>query len=359
LQKEVKYIKKKLKNLLIIYESASDYIKRVLSFFKLFCGKENIPLNFYASKWLGDGIENFALGIDENFEIFEMNFPSLNFFTNSIILSLNPLSEKENHKKISEYLKKLKIKQLNPFNPSNFATNKYKTIKKLKKLNINVPDSILIRFKERKFVKEKVERFIKEKNIEEFYVQANSDTEGRQIYFFTQKEIIENFEFFKETIYTILPEQPVIIKEKRGNVYYFKKEEKEYGYRDVVFRFFIFEWNRKIYSDWCFVELSKSHDMPFTSPLKGGKILNFKEIENNLFFRKNGDFEKLFLKEEEKKKIISEVKKIFYFFNKGLKEKLKIGGMDILIETDGEDIKVVFLELNPRPSGLDKLSPFI
>jgi hypothetical protein len=80
LQKEVKYIKKKLKNLLIIYESDSDYIKRVLSFFKLFCGKENIPLNFYASKWLGDGIENFALGIDENFEIFEMNFPSLNFF---------------------------------------------------------------------------------------------------------------------------------------------------------------------------------------------------------------------------------------------------------------------------------------
>jgi carbamoylphosphate synthase large subunit len=46
-------------------------------------------------------------------------------------------------------------------------------------------------------------------------------------------------------------------------------------------------------------------------------------------------------------------------FNKDLKEKLKIGGMDILIETDGEDIKVVFLELNPRPSGIDKLSPFI
>ena len=348
-----------MKNLLIIYEFDSDYIKRVLSFFRLFSEKETIPLNFYASKWLGDGIETFALSINENFEIFEMVFPSLNFFANSIILSLNPLFEKENHKRISEYLKKLKIKQLNPFNPSNFAANKYKTIKKLKKYNINVPDSILIRFKERKFVKEKVERFIKEKNIEDFYVQANSDTEGKQIYFFTRKEIIENFEFFKETIDTILPEQPVIIKEKRGNVYYFRKEEKEYGYRDVVFRFFIFEWNRKIYSDWCFIELSKSWDIPISSPLKGGKILNFEEIENNLFFKKGKDFIRFFLKDGQKKKIVSEVRKIFCLFNKDLKEKLKIGGMDILIETDGEDIKVVFLELNPRPSGIDKLSPFI
>jgi len=359
LQKGVKFIKKKLKNLLIIYEFDCDYIKRVLSFFKLFSEKEILPLNFYAGKWLGDKVENFILGIDDNFKIFEMNTPELSFFNNSIILSLNPLFEKENHRKISEYLRKLKIKQFNPFKPSNLAANKYKTIKKLKKFNINVPDSILIKFKDRKLVKEKIENFIKGKNIEEFYIQANSDTEGRQIYFFTQKEIIKNFDFLRETIETILPEQPVIIKEKRGNIYYFKGEEKEYGYRDVVFRFFVFEWERKIYSDWCFVELSKSSDIPFSSPLKGGKIMDFREIENNLFFKSGKNFERFFLSDEQKKEIISEVKKIFYLFNKGLKEKLKIGGIDFLIETDGKNIKVVFLELNPRPSGLDKLSSFI
>ncbi len=357
--KEGKFIKKKLKNLLIIYEFDCEYIERALSFLKLFSEKESLPLNFYAGKWLGNRIENLILGINDKFEIFKINFPTWDFFHTSIILSLNPLFEKENHKKISKYLKKFKIKQLNPFYPSNFAANKYKTLVKLKKSNINVPDSILIGFKERKLIKEKIMKFITEKNIEEFYVQANSETEGKQIYFFTKREIIEKFDLLKETIYTILPEQPVIIKEKRGNLCYFKKDEKEYGFRDVVFRFFVFQWRRKIYSNCCFVELSKSWDMPFSSPLKGGKIVDFKNIENNLFFRKGKDFERFFLKDEHKKEIVSEVKKIFYLFNKGFNEKLKIGGMDILIETDGKNIKVIFLELNPRPSGLDKLSFFI
>jgi hypothetical protein len=348
-----------LKNLLIIYEFDREYIKRVLSFLKLFSAKGNITLNFYAAKWLGNKIENLTLGIDENFETFEVNIPSLNFFNNSIILSLNSLLEKENHRKISEYLKKFKIKQFNPFNPSNFAANKYKTIEKLGRFDVNVPDSILITFDERKMIRRKIEKFVLEKEVEGFYIQANSDTEGKQTYFFKKKEIIENFHFLEETINTILPEQPVIIKEKRGNIYYFKDEEKECGYRSVVLRFFIFQWNREIYSDWCFVEVSKKEDIPLSSPLKGGEILNFKKIENNLFFKKERYFERFFLKEEQKKKIISEVKKIFYLFNKNLKEKLKIGGIDILIETDGKDIKILFLELNPRPSGLDKLSLFI
>jgi len=86
--------------------------------------------------------------------------------------------------------------------------------------------------------------------------------------------------------------------------------------------------------------------------------MDFKYVENNLFFKEDGIFERFILTEEHKKQIISEVNRIFKLFNKGMKEKLKIGGMDILIETDGKEIKVVFLEFNPRPSGLDKLSPF-
>ncbi len=347
-----------MKNLLIIYEIDQDYIERVLSFFKVFCAKENIPLNFYASKWLGNRIESLYLGINENFEISKKIFSSLNFFSNSIILSLNPLYEKQNHQKISEYLKRNKIYQLNPFSVSNFASDKYKTIKKLKKYGINVPDSILITFKERKKIREKIKKFVLEKETEGFYIQPNFETEGKQTYFFTKKKIIEHFDFLIETVNTILPEQPVIIKEKRGNVYYFNPEEKKYGYRDIVFRFFIFQWVRRIYCDWGFVEVSSSSNLPISSPLKGGKIMDFKYVENNLFFKEDGIFERFILTEEHKKQIISEVNRIFKLFNKGMKEKLKIGGMDILIETDGKEIKVVFLEFNPRPSGLDKLSPF-
>ncbi len=123
-------------------------------------------------------------------------------------------------------------------------------------------------------------------------------------------------------------------------------------------RFFIFEWNKKTFSNWCFFEISPSENLPISSPYRGGKILNFNQVKDNLYFKSGDDFMKLNLTEDKKRQIIYEVQKIFKLFNRGIKEKLKIGGMDILLETDGINLKPVFLEINPRPSGLDKLSEF-
>ncbi|MCM8773023.1 MAG: hypothetical protein NC922_08255 [Candidatus Omnitrophica bacterium] len=347
-----------MKNLLVIYEIDDEYIKRVLSFFKIFSLKEGIPLNFYAKRFEKDKFEKKTLFLNEEFKICEKDINNLNFFQYSIILSLNPEFEKEHHKEISEYLKKIKIHQFNPFLPSFLASDKFKIIKKLERYGINVPEAILIEFKYRKKLKEKVEEFISLIQKDAFYIQPNYGTEGKQTYFFTKNQIIENFDFFIETILSILPEQPVIIKEKRGNVYYFKEEEKILGYRDVVLRFFIFEYNKKIFSNWCFFEISPNEKLPITSPYQGGRILNFNDIKNNLYYRVGGNFYRFNLTEIHKKQIIYEVQKIFKLFNNNLKEKLRIGGMDILLETDGKNIKTIFLELNPRPSGLDKLDLF-
>ncbi|MCM8817870.1 MAG: hypothetical protein NC915_00050 [Candidatus Omnitrophica bacterium] len=347
-----------MRNLLLIYEVDEEYIKRVLSFFKFFCLKEGLLLNFYAKRWLKSFDSDNILFVDDNFNIQTTKIKNLDYFHFSIILSLNPEFEHQNHQKISEYLKKYKINQLNPFFVSFLSSNKYKTIEKIRKFKIYTPSSLLIEFKDRKNLKEKIEKFIKNQKTQGFYIQPNYGTEGKQTYFFTKTEIIKNFNFLIETVMSILPEQPVIIKEKRGNVYYFKEDEKILGYRDVVLRFFIFEYKRKIFSNWCFFEISPDEKFPITSPYKGGKILNFKDIKNNLYYRIEKGFEKFILTETHKIQIISEIKKIFKFFNKGLKEKLKIGGMDILLETDGKNLKIIFLELNPRPSGIDKLDYF-
>ncbi|MCM8786308.1 MAG: hypothetical protein NC827_04465 [Candidatus Omnitrophica bacterium] len=347
-----------MKNLLLIYEVDEEYIKRVLSFFKFFCLKEVLPLNFYAKKWLKGRILDETLFVDDNFNIQTTKIKNLDCFHFSFILSLNQEFEHQNHKRISEYLKKYKINQLNPFSASFFSSNKYRTIEKLRKFNIYTPSSIFIEFKDRKRLKENVEKFIINQKTDGFYIQPNYGTEGKQTYFFTKKEIIENFDFLIETIMSILPEQPVIIKEKRGNIYYYKEEEKIRGYREIVLRFFIFEYGKKVFSNWCFFEISDNEKIPITSSYKGGKILNFEDVKNNLYYRTGEDFKKFVMLETHKTQIISEITKIFKFFNMGLKGKLKIGGIDILLEVDGKDLKIIFLELNPRPSGIDKLDLF-
>ncbi len=328
--KEGKYTKKKLKNLLIIYEFDSEYIKRTLTFFKLFSAKEQIPLNFYAKRWNKNEIEDQTLYVDENFEVKNEKIKNLNFFQYSLILSLNSEFEKEKHKKISDFLKKNKIFQLNPFYPSSLASDKFRTIKKLEKSGINIPFSILIEFKDRKNLKNIIKKLLSKKT-EGFYIQPNYGTEGKQTYFFTKMQLNEQKNLFIETVNTIIPEQPVIIKEKRGNIYYFNEKEKNLGYRDVVLRIFIFEWNKKIFSNWCFFEICPSENFPISSPYKGGRILNFNEVKNNLYFKVGENFIKFDLKEEYKIQIISEIEKIFKIFNRGIKEKLKIGGMDILL----------------------------
>jgi len=323
----------------IIYQIDEEYIEEITSFFNFYALKEKANIEFYKVKW------------DEKIK------PEISKFNKAIILSLLGKREIKTHKEISHFLTKHKIFQINPFSCSFKADDKYFTISKLKKNGISVPESLIIKKGEKDNIETKIEEFLDKKKLSFFYIQPNFGTEGRETYFFSKEEFKKDKNYIIDIIKNILQSQSVIIKEKRGNVYFYKEEEK--GYRNITFRIFIWQFNSKIENNYGFAEVSKDEKSFITSPEKGGKIISFSEGLKNIYYNENGSFKRLVLTEEEIKFIKSETIKLYKCFNKGAKEQLLLCGIDFLLEYNGKKVFPLFLEINPRPAGINRCTEIV
>jgi len=95
-----------------------------------------------------------------------------------------------------------------------------------------------------------------------------------------------------------------------------------------------------------------------TSPEKGGRIVAPSEAMAALFYRETAGFRRLVLTGEEAGSLSATAVRALAAFNTGLRQKLRIAGVDLLLEVTDGKVRPVVLEINPRPSGLDKLAPF-
>ncbi|MCD6166828.1 hypothetical protein J7K19_08995 [bacterium] len=349
-----------MERILIIFEVDVEYVKDVLTFLTLEHLRKGKDFTFCGLKWEGKekfGEKVFEIGKD--FHVTEERTKAPLAFTNALILSLSQQKEISLHQEISSFLETKGISQLNPFSTSIKADDKHYSISKLKQRGFPTPNSLLITddWNKRKIISE-IEEFLEKNRAFHFYIQPNFGTEGRETYFFSKEEFKKEKDFIVEIVRHILQSQPVIVKGKRGNVYFYRKEEAEKGYRQVVFRIIVYQITKKIEANYGFAELSKDGESFISSLEKGGRITGIIDTFSSLYYQEEENFKKLLLTKEEISFIESEAVRAYKFFNSNFKEKLRFCGIDFLLEFEKGKLSPVFLEINPRPSGLNRVEKF-
>ena len=348
-----------MKRLAIIYGTDGEYIREVLSFFQLGELRRGGDRKYIAFVWgAGEKDRRAVWSVNDRYEIEVETSDGLPTFEEAVVLNLPAPAERSFHRNIAGHLRKKNAVLFNPYPASRLAGDKSLAISKMAEKNIPVPESVLLRRSDSSKVIPRLKAFLAAHKAAGFFVQPNEGTEGRETYFFPAREFRRSPGLAAETVSGILRDRDVIVKKARGNVFYHQKEEEERGYRPVTFRVFLWQPEDKVESDLGFAEISASENDPITSPEKGGRITTPAEAMANLWYRGAGGFHRLVLTEEEVQSLPATAVRALAALNSGLRRKLRIAGVDLLLEVTRGKIRPVVLEINPRPSGLDKVAEF-
>ncbi len=347
-----------MKRLAIVHGTDREYIREVLSFFQLRELRRGGHRKYIAVAWRPEKKDRRAWSVNDRFEIEEDISGRPPLFEEAVILSLPAFAERSFHREISSLLQRRHVALFNPYSSSRKAGNKHLTIRRLAAKNIPVPESVLLGKSDHSRISRRLSGFLARHDASGFYVQPNEGTEGRETYFFSADEFRQSPDFTAEVVSGILRDRQVIVKKARGNVFYYKSEENERGYRPVTFRVFLWQPEAEVEADSGFAEISASENEPLTSPEKGGRIVAPSEAMAHLYYRETAGFRRLVLTNEEARSLPSAAVRALAAFNSGLPQKLRIAGVDLLLEVTDGKVRPVVLEINPRPSGLDKLAPW-
>lgn len=348
-----------MKRLAIIYGTDPEYIQEVVSFFQLRELQKGGRRRYLAVSWADGTLDRKVLSVNRRLEIEEEITDAPPEFEEAVVLSLPAFGEQRLHREISAYLQSRHIPLLNPYPTSRLADNKYLAISRLAAKKIPVPESLLLRKPDASKLIPKLSAFLDRHRASGFYVQPNEGTEGRETYFLTSGEVRRSPEYVTDIVSGLLRDREAIVKKARGNVFYFHEAEKERGYRPVTFRVLVWRPGQKIERDLGFAEVSASEHDGITSLEKGGRIIALREALANLFYRDTDGFRRVVLTEEERRRLPAVAVRALAAFNSGRRAKLRIAGVDLLLEVTRGRVLPVILEINPRPSGLDKLAPFV
>lgn len=341
-------------NFFLIFGAEENYIIEILSFLKADAlpFSEKLKVNLYGVHYkdINKGGFSWALLAKENLEVEKVNFTSPLFPEVVWILHLPREKERFLHRSLSLFFKKFPVLQINPYLSAKRADNKFWTLNLWLSFGLASPQGIIIlRKSSPKEQKNKLESFLKVVT-RPLYLQSNKGTEGRgtfRVKCTQKKEILSLLKY-------LLLEDDVIIREERGNLFYFK--EKERGMRRVTFRINVGYNGKKFIADSGFAEVSLNERSFITSPEREGEIKDINEVLANLYFIKRGRKHHFIPDASEINKIKEITKTSLLFLNSGLSQEdfLKFAGVDILLEVNQkEELVVIPLEINPRPSGLN------
>lgn len=341
-------------NFALIFGAEESYITEILSFLKadaLFFS-EKLKVNLYGVhyKHLKEEGFSWALLVKENLEVEEVNFTSPLFPEVVWMLHLPREKERYLHQNLSFFFKKSPVLQINPYLSAKRADNKFWTLNLWSSFGLTTPRGIIIlRKSSPKEQKDKLEKFLSGIT-HPLYIQPNKDTEGRDTFRVKYTQEKEIFYLLKN----LLLEDDVIIREERGNLFYFK--EKERGIRRVAFRINVGYNGNKFIANSGFAEVSLDENSFITSLERGGEIKDINEVLANLYFIKKGRKHHFIPDASEINKIKEIAETSLLVLNSGLSQRdfLKFAGVDILLEVnEKEELVVIPLEINPRPSGLN------
>jgi len=349
-----------LKRLAIVYGADEDYIREVLSFFTLRELRRGGDREYLAAAWGPAGLDRGPVwSVDPRFEAVTKSPGPPPPFQEAVILALPGDAERTLHEKIAGRLGRSRVRLLNPARASLRADDKAATLGRLAAKNVPVPEFLLLERRDRSRIVSRLDAFLTRHQAAAFYAQPNEGTEGREAYFFTAAEFHRSPGLAAEAVSGILLDRRVIIRKARGNVFFFSRDEPDRGYRPVTFRVFLWRREAEVEADLGFAEVSASSGHPVTSPEQGGRIVPPAEALANLHFREAGPWRRLVLSPEERPLLPETARRALAASNAGLKNGLRIAGVDLVLEVAGGRVRPVVLEINPRPSGLDKLSPIL
>lgn len=284
------------------------------------------------------------------------------------ILHLPKKGERLLHRDLSSFFEKTSVFQINPYPAAERADDKFYTYKFWSSANFPLPSTILIsESSSEKEIKDRVLKFLeglKKKEKTSFYFQPNKGTEGRDVFRveFDGNYFDNNSERrWKEKIFplldNLLKEGDVICREERGNLFYFRENEKEKGLRRFVLRINVGYNGNNFIAESGFTQIAQDDKSFITSPERGGEIKGISEVLASLYFLANGKVSRFIPSHFEIEKMKKLAETAAFSLNKGLKEEdfLNFSGIDLLLEIDEKrNLVAVPLEINPRPSGLSK-----
>jgi len=316
--------------------------------------------------WLtDDGKASRGIIVDNSWRVKEVEFEEPVDLNVIQILHLPSEDERETHKRLSTFFSSRGIPQINPFDSSCRADDKFTTHELWSNLkdNLNSPAYALI--KKGKSIKEALRvlaRFSREisdsreKKTVEVYVQPNTGTEGRMVNMFTLNLSKEPNEWtdVTEHLSRILRVDDALVRERRGNVLFKRPSDPRGLFRYISIRINAAWDGSKFVAESGYAQTSRDASIPVASRSRGGDIISLNDAFKNLYYKVHGKYSKLRIQPSFLSKIKKAVEVAAGGLNIGLNKEdyLKMVGIDILLEVDGGDVKPVLLEANPRPAGL-------
>ncbi|MBN1900285.1 hypothetical protein JW926_03050 [Candidatus Sumerlaeota bacterium] len=313
-------------------------------------------------EWLtGDLKASRALIVDEGSLVKEVDFNDPAGLDVVHITELPLAGERSLHQKLSRAFSERNIAQIDPYPPSVCADDKFCAYKKLISRGINTPHAFLLpRNKSYSDYKKFMERIWEEikqtygNNPITLFVQPDHGTEGRMVEAFDLCENCDGESLLRHITKTGERDE-ALLRVKKGNVRYCKEKDK--GYRNIVFRINV-AWNGIRYiAQSGFAQVAPHENNPVASRGRGGSIIDIHEALENIFFmnKDSKSWGKVFVKKMD----VDEMKHAAEQAAGALDEefadddKLKLLGVDVLLEYKDEHIIPCILEINPRLAGLN------
>jgi hypothetical protein len=148
----------------------------------------------------------------------------------------------------------------------------------------------------------------------------------------------------------------IILRESRGNVFFFDQDFPDAGYRPVVIRANVFYADGLARTESGYLLASGSSQEAIASVFHGGQIISLDKLESHLFWKNTkGEYLALKLRDKDFSLMGKTAALGMSLLNQAAnpQESLLFAGIDLLLEYDEENGLIpVLLEINPRPSGL-------
>jgi hypothetical protein len=295
----------------------------------------------------------------------------------ALVLHLKSRGEQETHRALSRWCRNNGVIELNPYPAAAIADGKAQTLEAIKEsqTSVELPRFCLIsRTDPAHVVRRKLSSFWMTGS-DHVYLAPNSGTEGRGVV----RKALASAEDINELAGSVrrgLDEDDVLLREERGNVRALLPEEIRRGYRRIVFKILVAHRGDCFSADSGYALLAPDEKTEVVSCSHRGKIMPLNLALRRLYHYHNGGWRPIRLGGRALERMKKTACSAAWAINRGTEgEPLRFMSVDIVWEVPGEDtgtaswdsacggdapdqaaekapLAPVFLEANPRPSGL-------
>jgi len=264
------------------------------------------------------------------------------------ILHLQRKNESQAHQQITNLFQKNHIPLINPYNTTvEITESKYRTCLCWAN-HLKQPESYLVT---QGMAESEIKKILPSNwHNQSIFLLPDKGTEGIG----AGTLILDDKAYTK--ISRLSGDNDIILRESRGNVFFFDQDFPDTGYRPVVIRANVFYADGLARTESGYLLASGSNQEAIASVSHGGHIYSLDKLESSLYWKDSeGNYQPLQLKDKEISQIANIAALGMSLINAGPGNKglLLFAGIDLILEYDKENgLTPVLLEINPRPSGL-------